>query len=164
MTDMGRPTLYSPEMVDTICGYLAEGMSLRTIQDIDGMPDKATILRWLPKYPEFRDQYVRACEARSDAHAEELLEIADDATNDWMASNNPDNPGYRENGEAIRRSQLRIETRKWLMGKHGMKKYGDKQHLEHTTKDGAAMGGTHELGAALAFALRKAAESKPQED
>jgi hypothetical protein len=40
----------------------------------------------------------------------------------------------------------------------------DKQDIEHTTKDGEAMGTTHELGAALAFALRKAAESKPQED
>jgi hypothetical protein len=36
---------------------------------------------------------------------DELLEIADDATNDWIERNDPDNPGWRVNGEPIQRSR-----------------------------------------------------------
>jgi hypothetical protein len=43
---------------------------------------------------------------------DELLEIADDATNDWIERNDPDNPGWHVNGEHIQRSRVRIDTRK----------------------------------------------------
>ena len=44
--------------------------------------------------------------------------------------------GYQENGEALRRSAIRIDARKWLAGKMAPKKYGDKQQLEHRGPDG----------------------------
>jgi len=123
---MARPSDYGPEIAEAICDLIIEGKSLRTIEDLDGMPSKTSIMRWLAKYPEFRDQYARACEARTDAHAEEIIAIADDGANDWMQRHHGDDVRWVENGEAIRRSQLRIDARKWLMGKHAPKKYGEK--------------------------------------
>jgi hypothetical protein len=122
----GRPSDYSPELAETICNLLIEGNSLRAIEDMDGMPSKTAILRWVAKHPEFRDQYARALEARTDAHADEILAIADDGHNDWMQKQFGDDVKWVENGEAIRRSQLRIDSRKWLMSKLAPKKYGDK--------------------------------------
>jgi hypothetical protein len=95
------------------------------------MPDSRTVFRWLGKHDEFRLQYARACEARSDAHAEDIIDIADDGTNDWIEVRDKDGEhvGYRENGEALRRSALRVDARKWLMAKMRPKRYGDKLEL-----------------------------------
>ncbi len=72
-----RPTLYSEDLAADICARIADGQSVREIARTDDMPDKATIFRWLPKHPDFRDQYAKACEARTQYLADELLDIAD---------------------------------------------------------------------------------------
>jgi len=59
--------------------------------------------------------------------AEECLEIADDATNDWMEVYDEEgNVSYKLNGEHVQRSKLRIETRLKLLAKFNPKKYSDK--------------------------------------
>ena len=134
----GRPTDFAQETADIICERIANGESLRGICGEEGMPDKATVFRWLNKHESFRDQYARAREAQADAVFDDILTIADDGRNDWMERKNADgeNIGWMENGEALRRSQLRIDARKWMAGKLKPKKYGDK--LETTHKgDGA---------------------------
>lgn len=93
------------------------------------MPDKATVFRWLRTIPEFRDQYARAKEESADALTDEILEIADDATNDWMERHQKGSVGWEVNGEHIQRSRVRIDTRKWLASKLKPKKYGDKLAL-----------------------------------
>ena len=50
----GRPSHYSAEIADTICDRLAGGESLRAICADAGMPDRATVCRWLARYEEFR--------------------------------------------------------------------------------------------------------------
>lgn len=132
---MGRPSDYSPLLADEICSQLAEGVSLRSVCKAEGMPDKSTVFRWLRLYPEFRDQYTRAKEESADALVEEILDIADNGSNDWMADNDKDNPGYKTNGEAINRSRLRVDTRKWIASKMKPKKYGEKIEHEHTATD-----------------------------
>ena len=69
-----------------------------------------------------------------EALAEDILDIADDATNDWMERKDAEgeNAGWQFNGEATRRSQIRIDSRKWLLSKLAPKKYGDKVTQEHT--------------------------------
>ena len=141
----GRPSEFSQEIADAICERIAEGDSLRTICFDDGYPDKATVFRWLAKHQTFSDQYARAKEAQTDAFAEEILDIADDASNDFMEVHHGDNEGWRENGEAIRRSQTRIEARKWLMGKMRPKKYGDRVQTEVTGADGGPIQSEHRI-------------------
>jgi hypothetical protein len=123
---VGRPSKYTPKLADRICSRLADGESLRTICRDEGMPSKATVFSWLRTKPDFLDQYARAKEESADALTDEMLEISDDARNDWMERHDGENVGWQANGEHIQRSRLRIETRKWLASKLKPKKYGDK--------------------------------------
>jgi hypothetical protein len=65
----------------------------------------------------FATRYARAQAAKLDLKAETLSEIAHDGRNDWMEQNDPDNPGYKLNGEHVQRSKLRVDTEKWLLSK-----------------------------------------------
>lgn len=138
---LGRPTLYSEDMAATILERLADGESLRTICTAEDMPHRSTVFRWLSQHPEFRDQYAHAREEQADALFDELLEIADDGSNDWMERKNKDDQslGWVENGEALRRSALRIEARKWMASKLLPKKYGDRTQMELSGADGGAL-------------------------
>lgn len=129
MAGIGGISEYTPEIGIEICNQLAEGLSLRTVCTGEGMPDKRTVFNWLRKYPEFKAAYDIAKQEASDALVEEIQDIADDGRNDYMASLDPDNPGYKLNGEAINRSRLRVDTRKWIASKMKPKKYGDKLEL-----------------------------------
>ena len=73
---------------------------------------------WREQYPEFAEQLRAAQAARADLMAEEILEIADDSGNDWIEKETKRGHTWREpNNEAIQRSRLRVETRKYLMEK-----------------------------------------------
>jgi len=134
---MGRPSDFTQELADEICAQLADGVSLRTVCKADAMPNAATVFRWLRTNKAFCEQYTRAKEESADALSEEMLDIADDATNDWMARQVAENvTSYQLNGEHVQRSRLRIETRKWLASKLKPKKYGDKVDLTHAGPNG----------------------------
>jgi hypothetical protein len=68
---------------------------------------------------------ARAREVGYDAIAEECLNIADDASNDWMERTGEKGAGWMLNGEHVQRSKLRIETRLKLLAKWS-NKYSDK--------------------------------------
>jgi hypothetical protein len=60
-----RPRVfYSPEIAAAICAGLEQGRKLRSICADHGMPDHATVFRWLAAHPEFRTRYDRAREGR----------------------------------------------------------------------------------------------------
>lgn len=127
---MGRPSDYNETIADAICNRLIEGESLRSICRDEGMPAAGTVFRWIASNPAFREHYTRARAEGCAAMAEDVIVIADDGSNDWMAENDPDNPGYKANGEHIQRSKLRVDSRKWLLSKLQPKVYGDKQAVE----------------------------------
>jgi hypothetical protein len=131
---------YTEEMADKICERIADGESLKAICEDEGMPHKATVFKWLGENTSFSDKYARAREAQADALFDDILSIADDGRNDWMEKQNEDGEtwGWRENGEALRRSQLRIDARKWMAGKLRPKKYSEKLQVEGSM--------THEAG------------------
>lgn len=120
-----RPEIYSIDLADKLCQLIVEGMSLNRICKRDDMPCIATVYNWIGKYPEFLEKYERAKEDQADTLVDEMLDIVDDGRNDWIETNDPDNPGYKANGEAIQRSRLRLDARKWLAAKLKAKKYGD---------------------------------------
>lgn len=142
---MSRPSEFTQQVADLICSQLAEGLSLRTVCKAEDMPCKATVFNWMRTYPTFLDQYARAKEESADALVEEIMDIADEGSNDWMESHDKENPGWRANGEAIQRSRLRVDTRKWVASKLKAKKYGEK--LESTLV--GANGGPIETKTAL---------------
>ena len=130
----GRPTSFTAQIADTICERLADGQSIRTICCDDDMPGQTTVYRWLAAYEEFRKQYAHAREMQADTIFDEILDIADDASNDWMErkDGNSEDSAWALNGDHVRRSQLRIDARKWMAGKLRPKKYGERIQNDHT--------------------------------
>lgn len=119
----GRPLEYDQDIADKVCEGLTEGLSLRKICLSDEMPACSTIYKWLTKVPDFAEQYAHARDAQADTLADAILDIADDGSNDFMG----DDEKY--NGDAVARSKLRVDTRKWIASKLKPKKYGEKQLL-----------------------------------
>jgi len=119
----GRPSDYLPEVAADICAKLAEGESLRKVCERQGMPNKATVFRWIAQHEEFRDQYAKATDTRADALFEEMFEIADDVPAE---------------AAAVAKARLRIDTRKWALARMNPKKYGDKvsQDIDVKSSDG----------------------------
>lgn len=138
---MGRVTTFTQEIADRICNELADARSLRSICIDEGMPSQATVFRWLAddRYVNFREQYARARESQADAIFDEILDIADDGSNDWMERTREDGSVDEVlNHEHVQRSKLRIDARKWMAGKLRPKVYGDKIELNHGVTDQAA--------------------------
>lgn len=125
----GRPSDFSPEIANEICERLIGGESLRGICLDDHVPDARTVHRWLLVHEQFRQQYAHAREAQAETLFDDILEIADDARNDWMERRGEDDAGWVANGENLQRSRLRVDARKWMASKLAPKKYGDKVAL-----------------------------------
>lgn len=122
---------FSQEVFDELCVYLSMGESLRTACKHEGMPNKSSVLRWLAKMPELRNQYVRSKEEGADAIAEETFDIADEF------------PLSKEDGSVdggyIQYARHRTDIRKWYLSKIAPKKYGDKVTSEHTGPNGGPL-------------------------
>lgn len=139
--DAGRPSVYTEEIAVEILSRMACGESVKSICNDDHIPARSTVMLWVAENREgFSDRYATAAEARAHYWADELLDIADDGTNDWMEINDQEGScvGYRVNGEAVSRSKLRVDSRKWLLSKM-LPRYADKQEIAHTGKNGGAI-------------------------
>lgn len=119
---MGRPSVFTQEIADSICERIADGESLRSICLGDEMPCRSSVFKWLNENKSFSDQYARAREAQADHMADEILAIADETERDTIETDG----GDRANNEWIARSRLRVDARKWLASKMAPKKYGEK--------------------------------------
>ncbi len=117
---------------DEILAKVSSGLSLRKSIEEAGTISRETFFCWIAKDSKMADQYARAAEVRADAIFEDMLDIADDGTNDWVEKSDKFGQSYYElNGEHVQRSKLRIDARKWALSKMMPKKYGDK--LDVTT-------------------------------
>ena len=133
----GRPHALDQALMDEICERVADGETVRQIGKLDHMPVASTIYLTLARDKEFSDQYAIARQAQLARWEDEILEIADDASNDWIERSGRDgDAGWVLNGEAIGRSRLRVDSRKWIMSKRLPKVYGDKVTTEHTGEGG----------------------------
>jgi hypothetical protein len=141
---MGRPTLYSQEVVGYICQELAKGLPLTVIcrggmmveeradpendeyQRPEVMPKPRTVQDWEAERDDVSAAIARARELGEFALAEECLEIADDGRRDYSVDKDgrevPDH-------DHINRTKLRIETRLKLLAKFNPRRWGDKLEL-----------------------------------
>lgn len=97
------------DVLHMVCSQVADGMSLSDISRVEGVP-YSVLWRWLKGKDERMAAYGDALEARADAEAHRMLEIADGAT-----------------VEEVGVAGLRVKTRQWLSGKWGKGRYGDKE-------------------------------------
>ena len=102
------------------------------------MPPDATVRLWVVDNVQgFAAQYTRARDLGLDVMAEEVLDISDDGRNDWVERETARGTPYVAlNEEALGRSRLRVDARKWYLSKLAPKRYGEKQAVELTGADG----------------------------
>jgi hypothetical protein len=138
------------QIIDDIVAGLSDGVPLRELCRREGMPSWRTVYSWMDADEEIGFEAI----------AEEILDIADDASNDWMQRK-------RQNGtvdivldsDHVQRSKLRIETRLKLLACWNPKKYGTKQTVDVGNKNGDALKVEHKNEVdevALTLALSKA--------
>lgn len=135
MADAGRPSFEWTEAIeDEILDKIMEGELPKEFL-AEGRPDHfpglSTFFKRLRDDEGFSKRYARAKEFQADLEMDEVRSIADDGSNDWMEVNDPDNPGWRVNGENVQRSKLRVDARKFRAVKLAPKKYGDRVNMEH---------------------------------
>jgi hypothetical protein len=94
---------------------------------IESEINNSTFFEWLQKdtSKQYAESYTRACEIRAEKLTDEILQIADEANADIVGVDEKTGKPI-VNGEAINRSRLKVDARKWLAGKLAPKKYGDK--------------------------------------
>ena len=122
-----RPTIYSDAVAQAICDRMSEGESLRQICRDPDMPYRYTVKAWRRASPDFETRYARAREELYEHWANEITEISDDGSNDWMEIETKS--GRMVNvidHDHIARSRLRVESRKWLLSKLVPHQYGDR--------------------------------------
>ena len=111
------------QMFERVIEDIYRGRSLQSlIRDDHREISYEDFLRWIKKDPMRHERFKEAQEMRTEFIAGELLEIADGIDSIEPTSN-----------DAVNRDKLRIETRKWLMGAHNKKRYGEVKQVELAT-------------------------------
>lgn len=87
-----------------------------------------TFLLWCSNDTDLAERYARARADLIECMAEELLQIADEPVGTLVS-------GGTDNG-AVQKQRLQVDTRKWLLSKLAPQRYGEKQLVEMTGKDG----------------------------
>jgi hypothetical protein len=124
----GRPSAYTPELGLLIAQRLAAGEPLKTICWDGGIPAESTVRGWaLDDEHPFSALYARARAVGFHTIADEIILISDDASRDWEVRRNANGEPYTAlNSDAVARSRLMVDSRKWMLSKMLPKLYGDK--------------------------------------
>jgi hypothetical protein len=115
----GAPSTYRVELGQEIVTRLANGQSLHSICKLEHMPHISTIYDWIAKEPSFAEHYGRAREHAAHTLFDQMIDIADDSSNDLLEDGSANNA-------AIARARLQIETRARVAGKLAPKVYGER--------------------------------------
>lgn len=107
--------------IDDICERLLEGMALKAVCKTPGYPTLTQLMRAMQDDHEVASKITMARANQSFTMRDELLEIAD---NDALRADE---------------RKVKIEVRKWLMGKENATRYGDFQRIELTGANGGPM-------------------------
>jgi len=106
-----------------------EGFSLRKACVRVGM-DRDTFGSICDEDEKYTNQYIRAREKRADLIFEEILEIAD-TPEEGITTTENEKGIFVTKGDMTAHRKLKIDARKWMLGKMQPRKYGDK--LDVTT-------------------------------
>jgi hypothetical protein len=129
----GRPEMYTEDIAAFICRELMLGKTITKICKDKRIPSMPTVFNWLNSRhklykPEFAKSYKEAREIQAEVLADQTIDIADDGSNDTYEKMNP-KTGKTEvftDHDNIKRSALRVETRKWNAAHTLPRKYSDR--------------------------------------
>lgn len=109
-----------------ILSEIEEGNSLRSILKRDGMPNRNTFFTWLDESKEKSNQYARSVDFRTELKFESIEA-------DYMEEPQRDAETGKIDTGWVQLQRLKIDAKKWELGKLKPKKYGDKLDV---TSDG----------------------------
>jgi terminase small subunit-like protein len=141
------PVPYTPELAYQIYLRMCDGFSLRKILADPGMPSRTAIFDWLgnpdPKYDRLRELYNRGVLYRQYRLAEEIMDIADDATCDWvMRTDKKGRMRVVVDHDRINRDRLRVDARKWELSHLLPKRFGHRIEIDIGEKAASAAAST----------------------
>lgn len=141
---------YTPALAEQVLDHIIDGKTLAAIEKTEGMPSRTTILKWRREYPEFGQLYDDAVDARADADADEVDELAR-----MIVDGNLD----------FNAGRVAIDAKKWSSAHRAPRRYGTKVSAEISGKDGGPIHllsdtNENEMGRRLAFVLGKVLERK----
>lgn len=130
---VGRPTVHTPEVVVEIIRRIAEGQTLVEICRDPAMPGRSTVCRWLgdndPRHEEFRQAMAIMRRGNAFFLADEIVEISDDGARDMKTVQRGESEVEVVDTENIQRSKLKVDTRKFIMGKFAPDVFGDRMNI-----------------------------------
>jgi terminase small subunit-like protein len=115
----------------------------RTLTDIcrdPDMPHVRSVHNWIAEDRDgFAKRYKKARDIGCDTMADDMVDIADDRSYDWIVRTNKD--GTTEamlDPERVSKARLRFEARRWRLSKMLPRTYGDRLDLnaKHDSGDG----------------------------
>jgi transposase-like protein len=116
-----KTAVYTAALGEQILDHIIDGKTLAAIEKIEGMPSRTMILKWRRQYQEFGQLYDDAVDARADADADEVDELARmivDGKLDFNAG------------------RVAIDAKKWSSAHRAPRRYGTKVSAELSGKDG----------------------------
>ena len=117
----GRPSKYSPELIDEICERLCNGEPLAQICRDEHMPDASTVWDWQKAREDVSQAIARARELGEDVIAADVLNIVD-AEPERVATMH----GTAIDSADVANRKMRAEYRLKLLAKWNPKRWGDK--------------------------------------
>lgn len=119
---MGRPSIFTQEIADTICERLSQDESLASICRDEGMPTTTTVFRWRAENEQFRDDYARAREEQGHYAADVVGEIR---------------RGVLAGEIDPKAGRAAADMAKWEASRRASKDFGDK--IEQTHRGGVTL-------------------------
>jgi hypothetical protein len=112
---------------------MADGETLSQICRDERMPWRRIVSEWVRDIPAFEIEYLKARDQMLERWAEDVVEISEDGTNDWVmrevAAGRAPASAYL-NAEHVQRSKLRVDSRRWLLSKLRPETYGESQRID----------------------------------
>lgn len=130
----GRPKAYSDQSAEEILRRIAKGETMFSICKDAHLPTSETVRQWvLQDENGFSAKYALARDEQCEFWADEIIEIADDGSNDWIERETErGNIKTVVDHEHVQRSKLRIDARKWKMSVSNPKKWAERKALQHS--------------------------------
>ena len=107
---------YNQKTADSICALL-QTTPLRKICEMEGMPSRAEVYRWMDANPEFETQCARARVRQVDMLIDDMADIEEQVLREEIK---PD------------AARVVLDSQRWRAIKVAPQKYGDKTSVNHT--------------------------------
>jgi hypothetical protein len=136
----GRKSTYTRAMADEICRRMSQGETLSQVCRSENVPPKGAVLEWVKDNRHgFADRYARAREAILEHWADEVIDIANDSTRDWIQRKVASGKTIAVlDREHVERSKVRIDVRKWLLARLKPRTYHARRRSREPPTNGNA--------------------------